>query len=444
MSLELWAGLECTVNRVGDSYFDQIKRTGHEERFEDLERIAELGISKLRYPVLWERTECNGVLDWSWADARLERLRELGIEPIVGLLHHGSGPEHTSLIDPEFPEKFSRYAREVAERYPWVHNYTPINEPLTTARFSGLYGHWYPHAKSDDAFGRAILQQCRATVLAMRAIREVNPAARLIQTEDLGKTFSTPKLAYQANYENERRWLTFDLLTGRLNRRHAMWSYFLSCGIEEPDLDWFTHNSCPPDILGVNHYLTSDRYLDERLDLYPPVTHGGNRRQRFADVEAIRVDTDADLGPAARLTEIWQRYRRPVAITEVHIGCSPEEQVRWFCQAWSVARELGADGIDIRAVTAWALFGSFDWNCLLVRNDNVYEAGVFDIRHGDPKKTALAGVLREIADGKEPSHAAASEPGWWQKPERIHYAGPEDGPAEFLEQATSAPFHSSI
>ena len=25
-------------------------------------------------------------------------------------------------------------------RYPWIDAYTPVNEPLTTARFSGLYG----------------------------------------------------------------------------------------------------------------------------------------------------------------------------------------------------------------------------------------------------------------------------------------------------------------
>ena len=48
--------------------------------------------------------------------------------------------------------------RAVAERYPWVEHYTPVNEPLTTARFSGLYGHWYPHARDDGAFLRALLQ----------------------------------------------------------------------------------------------------------------------------------------------------------------------------------------------------------------------------------------------------------------------------------------------
>ena len=81
----------------------------------------------------------------------------------------------------------------VARRYPWVEDYTPVNEPLTTARFSGLYGHWYPHGRDDRTFARALLNQCRAVVLAMRAIRAVNPAARLVQTEDLGRTYSTPR-----------------------------------------------------------------------------------------------------------------------------------------------------------------------------------------------------------------------------------------------------------
>jgi dTDP-4-dehydrorhamnose reductase len=192
--LELWAGVECSVNRVGDSYFDQLERSGHARRVEDLELFAGLGVRAVRYPVLWERTAPDGLTraDWSWADERLLRLRELGLRPIVGLVHHGSGTRETSLIDPAFPEKLAVFARAVAARFPWVEDYTPINEPLTTARFSGLYGHWYPHGRDDLTFARAQLTQCRAVVLAMRAIREVNPQARLVQTEDLGKTFSWP------------------------------------------------------------------------------------------------------------------------------------------------------------------------------------------------------------------------------------------------------------
>ena len=42
--LELWGGVECTVNRVGDRYFDQLERSGHAERHGDIGRLGTLGI----------------------------------------------------------------------------------------------------------------------------------------------------------------------------------------------------------------------------------------------------------------------------------------------------------------------------------------------------------------------------------------------------------------
>src|SRR3954470_23480907 len=115
--LELWGGLECTVNRVGDRYFSQLERNGHAVRITDLDLFAGLGIRALRYPVLWEllQPEPDGAIDWSWTDERLHRLRELGIRPIVGLVHHGSGPRHTSLIDPDFAAGLARFAGKVAQ-----------------------------------------------------------------------------------------------------------------------------------------------------------------------------------------------------------------------------------------------------------------------------------------------------------------------------------------
>jgi dTDP-4-dehydrorhamnose reductase len=56
LPLEVWAGVECTVNRVREEYFDQLERNGHAMRLDDLDLFAELGIKAIRYPVLWERT----------------------------------------------------------------------------------------------------------------------------------------------------------------------------------------------------------------------------------------------------------------------------------------------------------------------------------------------------------------------------------------------------
>src|SRR5918993_1836206 len=103
-TLELWGGVEATVNRVRESYIDQLSISGHAARLDDLERLAQLGIRTVRYPVLWERTAPapGGTPDWRWADERLGALRDLGITPIVGFVHHGSGPRPTSLLDPRF------------------------------------------------------------------------------------------------------------------------------------------------------------------------------------------------------------------------------------------------------------------------------------------------------------------------------------------------------
>lgn len=152
--LDLWAGLECTVARIGDTFRNQAQETGHADRIEDLDAIAALGIRTVRYPVLWETISPDNPAhaEWGWHDVRLQRLKELGIAPIAGLVHHGSGPRYTSLLDPRFPEMLAEHARRVAVRYPWLTQYTPVNEPLTTARFSGLYGHWYPHGRNIATF----------------------------------------------------------------------------------------------------------------------------------------------------------------------------------------------------------------------------------------------------------------------------------------------------
>jgi len=417
---EVWGGIEGTVNRVGDRYFDQMKRSGHWTRIEDLDTIAALGIKAIRYPVLWEQIAPLGPhrADWTWPDARLARLRELGVRPIVGLVHHGSGPRHTSLVDPAFPFELAQYARAVAERYPWVEDYTPVNEPLTTGRFSGLYGHWYPHGKDYPTFARTMIVQCRAVVEAMRAIREVTPNARLIQTEDMGRTYSTPRLAYQAEFENHRRWLSLDLLCGRIDRQHYLWPHLLSWGVSEKELGWFLDNPMPPDVVGMNYYITSDRLLDERMEHYPEWSHGGNHRESYADVHISAVWKDAIFGHRDILASAWERYRLPVAFTEVHLGCTREDQLRWLAEAWEAACSLRAEGADVRALTVWSLLGAYDWNTLVTAERGFYEPGVFDMRAPKPRPTALAHMTHALATRGDFEHPLLDSSGWWRRKER--------------------------
>ena len=434
--VEMWGGVECTVNRVGDQFFDQSERNGHCSRTDDIDRLAKLGIRKLRYPVLWE-THLAKPEAWKATETQLHLIRRRGIDPIVGLVHHGSGPKHTNLLEPSFVDGLAEHAANVARRFPWLRCFTPVNEPLTTARFSCLYGHWYPHHKDSLSFIRALLIELKATRAAMKAIRTIIPDAQLVQTEDIGRTYSTAEIAYQAEFDNHRRWLTFDLLCGRVNRDHPLWEFLQRLGISEEEILTFAEDPCPPDILGVNYYVTSERFLDHRLENYPPRAHGGNGRDHYADVCAVRVSSSGTGGHYGILKEVWNRYNHSFALTEVHLGCTREEQLRWMMEAWGAANALAAEGVDIRAITAWSLLGAYDWDSLLVKSVGYYEPGAFDARQvQQPRATALAHCIQSLAETGDFDHPVLASPGWWRRD--IRYTYKPARPAQAIEH--SLPF----
>lgn len=397
--LELWGGVECSVVRIGDEYRNQVVETGHSARFDDLDAMIGLGVKAVRYPILWETVapETPTELDFSWHDKRLEHLRQRGIKVIAALVHHGSGPRYTSLLDPKFPDLLADYAAKVARRYPWIDYWNPVNEPMTTAQFSCLYGHWHPHLTDIDATFRALVNQCLAIKRSIEAIRKVVPNAKLLPTEDIGKTFATDPLQHQADHENDRRWLTFDLLAGRVVPGHPLYRWLRNKAASEEVLAELATGAATPDLIGFDHYLTSERYLDHRVERFPKVQPGSNGHQTYVDVEAVRVaKLSKQLGPRFRLKETWDRYNIPIVITEVHHGCTRDEQVRWLHQVWTEAEAARREGVDLRAVTLWAVFGMMDWRSLLTRREGAYDVGCFDTRSEVPRPTLLAKTASQL------------------------------------------------
>ncbi len=413
--LEIWGGVECTLNRVGNRFFDQTLRSGHLERDSDLLRFASLGIRTLRYPILWEQVEQGGTFHWNRLDRRLSLLSALGIKIVAGLVHHGSGPGHTDLLDDSFALKLAGFGEAVARRYPWIEYYTPINEPLTTARFSGLYGHWYPHHRNDRSFVRALTNQVRGITLSMKRIRQINPKAKLVFTEDLGTVYGSSELDYQVAFENHRRWLSLDLLCGTVNEAHPLSAYLRENGMSETDLAFFQRETIRPEVVGINHYVTSNRYLDLNFSAHPICSHGGNGQHQYADVAAVRALPGTEPCFEELLTEAWERYGIPVGLTEVHMGRTREEQIRWLQDAWKGAHDCLAKGVPVKALCAWALLGSYDWDSLVTESRGHYESGAFDMRSPVPRITAVGKLLRDYTTGTKPSHPLLHQPGWWAK-----------------------------
>jgi dTDP-4-dehydrorhamnose reductase len=93
-----------------------------------------------------------------------------------------------------------------------------------------------------------------------------------------------------------------------------------------------------------------------------------------------------------------------MAVTEVHLNSTCEGQLNWLRRIWRAAELLRQNGADVRAVTAWALFGAYDWNCLVTRPHGYYESGAFDVSSGTPQPTHLTDLLRELA-ASQPSRS---------------------------------------
>jgi dTDP-4-dehydrorhamnose reductase len=410
--LEVWASPEPTVARVDVHLVrDQIAETGLDARpGGDAERIATLGVQASRVPVLWERVAPVDPheRDFSEPQRRLDALRRVGVEPIVTLLHHGSGPAYTDLLDPAFPLWFAEYAEAAARAFPWVQRWTPVNEPLTTARFATLYGVWFPNLRDDRAFGRAMVSQTLAQQAAMRRIRSVIPGAQFVLTEDLQRyAAGDGGVAEYVAFLRERVYLSAELVAGRVGAEHPLATYLSdACGVNAFELAVMQRDACVPDLVAFNHYPHSERYVF-------------SAGEETGDVPAVYVAGEGSPAVAPLLRAAADRLRLPLALGEVHVHAPEAERVRWLAQHVSDVQALRAGGVDVRAVGAWAAFGMVDWHSLLRGRDGVSEDGIYTFAGiaGTPQPTAVAGALRELTAGRSIDDAGVR--GWWERDERL-------------------------
>jgi dTDP-4-dehydrorhamnose reductase len=195
----------------------------------------------------------------------------------------------------------------------------------------------------------------------------------------------------------------------------------LDSGVSQELLDGLAGGPGMPDLLGINHYLTSERFLDHRIGRYPDVEPGSNGKQTYVDLEAVRIDSlKNEVGPARRLREAWERYGIPIAVSEVHHGCSRDEQVRWLVDVWRSVEQERRRGADIRAVTLWSMFGAVDWRSLLTRREGHYDVGAFDTRSETPRPTLIAKTAAKLGRGEKVDHPILDLPGWWKRPGRTY------------------------
>jgi beta-glucosidase/6-phospho-beta-glucosidase/beta-galactosidase len=339
---------------------DEMEKTGHYIHWEkDFELVKEMGIEFLRYgPPYYKTHLAPDKYDWSFTDLTFNRLKELGITPLVDLCHFGLPDWLENFQNPDFPEHFAEYAGAFASRFPDLQFYTPINEIFITAMFSAQYGWWNERLSSDKAFVTALKILAKANVMAMHAILKIQPDATFIQSESTEYFHAIePKALPLARFLNQKRFLSLDLTYG-YPINVTMYEYLLKNGMTKSEYSWFAQNQVKAKcVMGNDYYVTNEHLV-----------HPDGSTQASGEIFGYYVLTN----------QYYQRYKLPIMHTETNIRMPACKE--WLLKQWANLHMLKQDGVPIIGFTWYSLLHQVDWDSAL-RNDagNINELGLYDL-----------------------------------------------------------------
>lgn len=351
----LWAtGIENTFipqARPGLRALDEYELTQHYKLWKrDFDLVAQTGVKVVRWGIPWYRVQPEpNRWDWRWVDEALDYLVTIkGIKPIIDLMHYGTPFWlDNSFINANYPQRVAEYAQAVAVRYKSLEPYyTPLNEPMVNAAQCGQIGEWPPYLTGDDGYVKLTLALAKGIALTMQALQAEHSDAVTVQVEALWKTFTQDdSLRAEAEAQDARQYLCFDLVTGRVDTHYALYSFLRNHGLTQADLDWFRQNAATLDIFGANFYPWSYQELVRKAD--------GTTQRRSVRPHGSTI--------AEVLRAAYNRYALPIMVTETSANAPIAGRAKWMDETIAAVHNLREEGIPIIGYTWFPLFTMIDW-----------------------------------------------------------------------------------
>ena len=374
-------GIECSYPTIqqGRVRRDQLAECGHYERWkEDLGLVKELGLKVLRYGLPYHRTHLGpGKYDWEFADQVMAEMQRLKITPILDLLHFGVPDWLGNFQNPELPIHFAAYAAAVAERYPWVKRYTPVNEIYVTARVSAKDGLWNEQLKTDVGFVTAMKNLVAASILANHEIAQRRPDCVIVQSESAEYTHdASSEPSRELALKNKQRFISLDLLYAHVPDADIC-MYLMDNGMTREEYEWFMKGEPPGyQVMGNDYYGRNEKIL-----LPNGVTCTGG------DVFGWYLITK----------QYVERYRKPVMYTETNVF-DADEAPTWLWKQWIIVLRMRSDGVPVLGFTWYSLTDQIDWDVELAElRGKVNACGLYDLnRKPRPVAAAFRALLEEF------------------------------------------------
>jgi beta-glucosidase len=327
----------------------------------DFALAQDLGANSFRISIAWERVNPRKN---QWDDKAIQHYTEIfvamrarGLEPII-TLEHFVLPKwivaEGGILSPHFPQYFSDYAEKMALSFSKqpasVHYWITFNEPNVQANNGYVIGLWPPGKKGRlDLALRAQFQMSRAHVEAARAMRLVDPQAR-IGIAQHWRIFQPKKdNALDRNFS--------DLLDFIFNR------YFINAIVTGNPCGHKAYFFCPTfsinegdhplDFVGVNYYGRSIVSFTQESPYFSLLEGSG---------------TKSDLGwevfPQGMYTALKDasQYGFPILVTENGVADTNDAlRSAFLIDHISYMKKAQEDGVNLIGYLHWSLTDNFEW-----------------------------------------------------------------------------------
>lgn len=306
---------------------------GHDRYLrEDYAALAPFGIRCVRESVGWRRLDERGAVGLEALDHQARVAAGQGVQIIWSLMHYGWPQRFDPFTRPdEFIQAFAEYCHSVVLILDAIPGppavYQPVNEISFLSWAATKTGLIAPHTPGDPAHGMRLKRVLvQAALRGTDVIWQIAPGARILHTDPVihvePPRGAGPAECGGAQAEHAQQFEAWDMLSGRL----------------APELGGAPHYL---DLVGLNYYHNNqwEHASDARL----PWHLQDPRRQPFSA-----------LAGAA-----WQRYRRPMCISETgHVGAGRGE---WLDHMGAQVQACQADGTPLLGVCLYPLIDRPDW-----------------------------------------------------------------------------------
>ena len=313
------------------NYVSGLATNHYESYVEDFKLAKKMHLNAWRTSIEWSRIQPE---EGAWNANEVEHykkyfstLKSAGIEPVVTLFHFSlpvwfaekGGFAKRSNVR-YFVEFCERVLQEIGGSIKFI---VTINEPTIYASESYLHGHWPPQLTSKKDYYTVLKNLAVAHNRVADVLHKKSRRFKVSVAKNSTYFYAGDDAALSEHTASVMQFVHDD--------------YFLKKVIKRCDF------------LAVNYYF-SDRIYGYRIH---------NPEERVSDL-------GWDLQPAHlehALTRLWERYKKPIMITENGIADEQDTTRKWWMTQSVIAMQKAMNGgVELLGYFHWSLTDTFEWD----------------------------------------------------------------------------------